>query len=147
MIELKDGIKLNPETMMFTTEVDGHTFECKNYQGLLNSITGYMEMVEVREGIRDELVPVYRLGSDKEFLYHPLRSHIYVVNIHNKLTRVNVDIYKDQFFENKDYAEEVNCMMLDASDKSQKFGKLAYGYKKDLEAMAVKVKHYKKKGN
>ena len=144
MIDLGNGIYLNPDTKMFTKTIDGKILECKSYTGLLNSIDSYMETVEMRESLRDELVPVYKLGVDKEFLYHPLRHHIYVINVHGKLTRVSVDVNRDKFYEDPNTANDINDLKFAADIKLSYYSDKSSQYRSTLREMAVKIKPYNK---
>ena len=96
-----------------------------------------MEQIESRELLRDELVPIYKVGSDKEFLYHESLQHIYVINIHDKLTRIGTS-HADVYFESIEDAEDMNGL--------NQYSELARKHHNDLMNMSAKVKPYKKKG-
>ena len=142
--ELKDGVKLNPETMLFTKTVYDKTFECLSYQGLLNSIESYLKTVDAREAKREDLVKVYKTGSGKEFLYHPTTKTLYVSTIHNILARVNYNPNKDSFYEDINLAEDVVKLRDEAKTKAMNYQAKANGYMKDLKNMKVEIKPYGK---
>jgi len=144
MIELKDGIKLNTETMLFTKTVYDKTFECKSYQGLINSIENYLKTVDATEAKREDLVKVYKIGSDKEFLYHPTTKTLYVSTIHNKLARVNYNPYEDSFYEDNKLAEDIFKLRDKEMTRAVKHQETASGYMKDLKNMKVEIKPYGK---
>jgi len=142
--ELKDGIKLNPETMLFKKTVYDKTFECKSYQGLINSIESYLKTVDAREAKKEDLVKVYKIGKDKEFLYHPTTKTLYVSTIHNILARVNYNPNKDSFFEDINLAEDIVKLRDEAITKTTNYQAKANGYMKDLKNMKVEIKPYGK---
>ena len=134
---LENNINLDTETNEFFTTVYDKVFTCKSHQGLLKSVAVHMEQIESRELLRDELVPIYKVGSDKEFLYHESLQHIYVINIHDKLTRIGTS-HADVYFESIEDAEDMNGL--------NQYSELARKHHNDLMNMSAKVKPYKKKG-
>ena len=144
-IELKGNINLDTETNEFFTTIYDKVFTCKTHQGLLKSVAVYIEQIESRQSLRDELVPVYKIGSEKEFLYHEDLQHIYVINVHDKLTRVG-NSYTDVYFEDVDKANDLDDLKSHAERGVSYYSELARGYHNDLMDMSAKVKPYKKKG-
>ena len=148
-VKLKNDVIFNMESCDFSLEFNEKIFTSKTFDGVVKQKEEHQRMLEQREMKRSELIEVVNLRTKEEYLYHPVKKHLYKENENKFLDRClheNYIITKKLYCEKsklgdvsdieqeKDYLEKDLVRIHDEINKNSR----------KLEGICIEVKNYKK---
>jgi hypothetical protein len=95
-VNLKDGVVFNVESCDFSLEFNGKEFTSKTFDGAIKQKEEHEKMLEGREIFKEDLVEVVNIATNKTFLYHLEKKHLYERNKHGFLERYQHDNYRSR---------------------------------------------------